>query len=131
MKKVLLVALTSLPLFAHAGLFDAVTDAVADTTKEMALGAADSYTNEAVQKALGIKEGVSTRASIKEQFGEPASTGKEEQLELWYYDMTSLSESSPVLAQTGKALVPDLDKKRVVIRFEGETVKNLRVVDKA
>ncbi|MGB6187258.1 MAG: hypothetical protein WBF70_01570 [Aeromonas molluscorum] len=132
MKKIVLIALTSLPLFAHAGLLDAVTGAVSDSTKEMALGAADSYTNDRVQAALGIKPGISTKETIKEKFGAPASTGTEEKLELWNYDLAALSESSPTLTQTTKALLPDvdLDSKLVVIRFEGETVKSLRLADK-
>ncbi|UBO74369.1 hypothetical protein [Aeromonas rivuli] len=132
MKKILLIALTSLPLFAQAGLLDAVTGAVSDSTKEMALGAADSYTNDAVQTALGIKSGVSTKESIKEKFGAPTSTGTEDKVELWNYDLSTLNESSPTLAQTTKTLLPDanLDNKNVVIRFEGETVKSLRVADK-
>ena len=64
MKKSLLVALTTLPLFANAGLMDSLTDSVTSSVKDAAntavSGAVDSASNEAIKKALDIKEAAPT-----------------------------------------------------------------------
>ena len=53
MKKSLLIALTALPLVAHAGLMDSLTDSVTSsvtsTAKEMAGNAMDTASNEAIK----------------------------------------------------------------------------------
>ena len=137
MKKSLLIALTALPLVAHAGLMDSLTDtvtsSVTSTAKEMAGTAVDSASNEAIKTALDIKEGGSNKQAIKEKLGAPASTKTESGLEVWTYDLDALKKASPLLAETTKTLLKDTDatKKNVVIKFEGETVKKVDLTDKA
>ena len=137
MKKSLLIALTALPLVAHAGLMDSLTDtvtsSVTSTAKEMAGNAMDTASNEAIKKALDIKEGGSNKQAIKEKLGAPASTKTESGLEVWTYDLDALNKASPLLAETTKTLLKDTDaaKKNVVIKFEGETVKKVDLTDKA
>ena len=137
MKKSLLIALTALPLVAHAGLMDSLTDtvtsSVTSTAKEMAGNAMDTASNEAIKKALDIKEGGSNKQAIKEKLGAPASTKTESGLEVWTYDLDDLNKASPLLAETTKTLLKDTDatKKNVVIKFEGETVKKVDLTDKA
>ena len=59
-EKVPLIALTALPLVAHAGLMDSLTDtvtsSVTSTAKEMAGNAMDTASNEAIKKALDIRK---------------------------------------------------------------------------
>ncbi|WP_338889997.1 hypothetical protein [Aeromonas rivipollensis] len=137
MKKCLLIALTALPLVAHAGLMDSLTDSVTSsvtsTAKEMAGTAVDSASNEAIKTALDIKEGGSNKQAIKDKLGAPASTKTEAGLEVWTYDLSALNKVSPVLAETSKTLFKDTEaaQKSVVIKFEGETVKTLNLADKA
>ena len=137
MKKSILIALTALPLFAHAGLMDSLTDtvtsSVTSSAKEMAGTAMDSASNEAIKRALDIKEGGSNKQAIKEKLGAPASTKTESGLEVWTYDLDALNKASPLLAETTKTLLKDTDatKKNVVIKFEGETVKKVDLTDKA
>ena len=137
MKKCLLIALTALPLVAHAGLMDSLTDSVTSsvtsTAKEMAGTAVDSASNEAIKKALDIKEGGSNKQAIKDKLGAPASTKTEAGLEVWTYDLSALNKVSPMLAETSKTLFKDTEaaQKSVVIKFEGETVKTLNLADKA
>ena len=137
MKKCLLIALTALPLVAHAGLMDSLTDSVTSsvtsTAKEMAGTAMDSASNEAIKKALDIKEGGSNKQAIKDKLGAPASTKTEAGLEVWTYDLSALNKVSPMLAETSKTLFKDTEaaQKSVVIKFEGETVKTLNLADKA
>ena len=136
MKKCLLIALTTLPLVAHAGLMDALTDtvtsSVTSTAKEMAGSAMDTASNEAIKTALDIKEGGSNKQAIKEKLGEPASTLTEEGLEVWTYDLSALNKASPLLAETTASLLKESEvaQKNVVIKFEGETVKTLNLADK-
>nr|MBP8218349.1 hypothetical protein [Aeromonas sp.] len=96
-------------------------------------GAVDSASNEAIKKALDIKEGGSNKQAIKEKLGAPASTKTESGLEVWTYDLDALNKASPLLAETTKTLLKDTDatKKNVVIKFEGETVKKVDLTDKA
>ena len=137
MKKSLLIALTALPLVAHAGLMDSLTDSVTSsvtsTAKEMAGTAMDSASNEAIKTALDIKEGGSNKQAIKDKLGAPASTKTEAGLEVWTYDLSALNKVSPMLAETSKTLFKDTEaaQKSVVIKFEGETVKTLNLADKA
>ncbi|HHQ4772706.1 hypothetical protein [Aeromonas sp. 601019] len=137
MKKSLLVALTTLPLFANAGLMDSLTDSVTSSVKDAAStavsGAMDSASNEAIKKALDIKEGGSNKQAVKDKLGAPASTKTEAGLEVWTYDLDALNKASPMLAETTKTLLKDTDatKKNVVIKFEGETVKKVALTDKA
>ena len=137
MKKCLLIALTALPLVAQAGLMDSLTDSVTSsvtsTAKEMAGTAIDSASNEAIKKALDIKEGGSNKQAIKDKLGAPASTKTEAGLEVWTYDLSALNKVSPMLAETSKTLFKDTEaaQKSVVIKFEGETVKTLNLADKA
>ena len=137
MKKCLLIALTALPLVAHAGLMDSLTDSVTSsvtsTAKEMAGTAVDSASNEAIKTALDIKEGGSNKQAIKDKLGAPASTKTEAGLEVWTYDLSALNKVSPMLAETSKTLFKDTEaaQKSVVITFEGETVKTLNLADKA
>ena len=137
MKKSILIALTALPLFAHAGLMDSltetVTSSVTSSVKEMAGSAMDSASNEAIKKALDIKEGGSSKQAIKDKLGAPASTKTEAGLEVWTYDLSALNKVSPMLAETSKTLFKDTEaaQKSVVIKFEGETVKTLNLADKA
>ncbi|WP_404839600.1 hypothetical protein [Aeromonas media] len=137
MKKCLLIALTALPLVAHAGLMDSLTDSVTSsvtsTAKEMAGTAVDSASNEAIKTALDIKEGGSNKQAIKDKLGTPASTKTEAGLEVWTYDLSALNKVSPMLAETSKTLFKDTEaaQKSVVIKFEGETVKTLNLADKA
>ena len=137
MKKCLLIALTALPLVAHAGLMDSLTDSVTSsvtsTAKEMAGTAVDSASNEAIKTALDIKEGGSNKQAIKDKLGAPASTKTEAGLEVWTYDLSALNKVSPMLAETSKTLFKDTEaaQKSVVIKFEGETVKTLNLADKA
>ena len=137
MKKCLLIALTALPLVAHAGLMDSLTDSVTSsvtsTAKEMAGTAVDSASNEAIKTALDIKEGDSNKQAIKDKLGAPASTKTEAGLEVWTYDLSALNKVSPMLAETSKTLFKDTEaaQKSVVIKFEGETVKTLNLADKA
>ncbi len=137
MKKSILVALTALPLMANAGLMDSLTDtvtsSVTSTAKEMAGSAMDSASNEAIKKALDIrKEGGSNKQAIKDKLGAPASTKTEAGLEVWTYDLGALNKVSPMLAETSKTLFKDAEaaQKNVLIKFEGETVKTLNLVDK-
>ncbi|WP_323901196.1 hypothetical protein [Aeromonas hydrophila] len=136
MKKSILVALTALPLMANAGLMDSLTDtvtsSVTSTAKEMAGSAMDSASNEAIKKALDIKEGGSNKQAIKDKLGAPASTKTEAGLEVWTYDLGALNKVSPMLAETSKTLFKDAEaaQKNVLIKFEGETVKTLSLVDK-
>ena len=132
MKKTLLVALTTLPLFANAGLMDSLTDSVTSSAKEMAGTAMDSASNEAIKTALDIKEGGSNKQAIKDKLGAPASTKTEAGLEVWTYDLSALNKVSPMLAETSKTLFKETEaaQKSVVIKFEGETVKTLNLVDK-
>ncbi|HEA3131317.1 TPA: hypothetical protein RVR73_002638 [Aeromonas hydrophila] len=136
MKKSILVALTALPLMANAGLMDSLTDtvtsSVTSTAKEMAGTAMDSASNEAIKKALDIKEGGSNKQAIKDKLGAPASTKTEAGLEVWTYDLGALNKVSPMLAETSKTLFKDVEaaQKNVLIKFEGETVKALNLVDK-
>ncbi|MFM5816869.1 hypothetical protein ACET6Q_20415 [Aeromonas dhakensis] len=136
MKKSILVALTALPLMANAGLMDSLTDtvtsSVTSTAKEMAGTAMDSASNEAIKKALDIKEGGSNKQAIKEKLGAPASTKTEAGLEVWTYDLGALNKVSPMLAETSKSLFKEseVDQKTVLIKFEGETVKTLNLADK-
>ncbi|MCP1268491.1 hypothetical protein [Aeromonas hydrophila] len=136
MKKSILVALTALPLMANAGLMDSLTDtvtsSVTSTAKEMAGSAMDSASNEAIKKALDIKEGGSNKQAIKDKLGAPASTKTEAGLEVWTYDLGALNKVSPMLAETSKTLLKDAEaaQKNVLIKFEGETVKTLNLVDK-
>lgn len=136
MKKSILVALTALPLMANAGLMDSLTDtvtsSVTSTAKEMAGTAMDSASNEAVKKALDIKEGGSNKQAIKEKLGAPASTKTEAGLEVWTYDLGALNKVSPMLAETSKSLFKEFEvaQKTVLIKFEGETVKTLNLADK-
>ena len=137
MKKCLLIALTALPLVAQAGLMDSLTDSVTSsvtsTAKEMAGTAVDSASNEAIKKALDIKEGGSNKQAIKDKLGAPASTKTDAGLEVWTYDLSALNKVSPMLAETSKTLFKDTEaaQKSVVIKFEGETVKTLNLADKA
>ncbi|WP_404835576.1 hypothetical protein [Aeromonas media] len=137
MKKCLLIALTALPLVAHAGLMDSLTDSVTSsvtsTAKEMAGTAVDSASNEAIKTALDIKEGGSNKQAIKDKLGAPASTKTEAGLEVWTYDLSALNKVSPMLAETSKTLFKETEaaQKSVVIKFEGETVKTLNLADKA
>ncbi|WP_429165037.1 hypothetical protein [Aeromonas rivipollensis] len=137
MKKCLLIALTALPLVAHAGLMDSLTDSVTSsvtsTAKEMAGTAVDSASNEAIKTALDIKEGGSNKQAIKDKLGAPASTKTEAGLDVWTYDLSALNKVSPMLAETSKTLFKDTEaaQKSVVIKFEGETVKTLNLADKA
>ena len=137
MKKCLLIALTALPLVAHAGLMDSLTDSVTSsvtsTAKEMAGTAVDSASNEAIKTALDIKEGGSNKQAIQDKLGAPASTKTEAGLEVWTYDLSALNKVSPMLAETSKTLFKDTEaaQKSVVIKFEGETVKTLNLADKA
>ena len=137
MKKCLLIALTALPLVAQAGLMDSLTDSVTSsvtsTAKEMAGTAMDSASNEAIKKALDIKEGGSNKQAIKDKLGAPASTKTEAGLEVWTYDLSALNKVSPMLAETSKTLFKDTEaaQKSVVIKFEGETVKTLNLANKA
>ncbi|MGN4935341.1 hypothetical protein ACTFBW_16470 [Aeromonas rivipollensis] len=137
MKKCLLIALTALPLVAHAGLMDSLTDSVTSsvtsTAKEMAGTAVDSASNEAIKTALDIKEGGSNKQAIKDKLGAPASTKTEAGLEVWTYDLSALNKVSPMLAETSKTLFKDTEaaQKSVVIKFEDETVKTLNLADKA
>ncbi|MDM5133560.1 hypothetical protein A9R10_21770 [Aeromonas piscicola] len=137
MKKRILIALTALPLFAHAGLMDSLTDtvtsSVTSSAKEMAGTAMDSASSEAIKKALDIKEGGSNKQAIKDKLGAPASTKTEAGLEVWTYDLSALNKVSPMLAETSKTLFKDAEaaQKSVVIKFEGETVKTLNLADKA
>ncbi|MGY3932755.1 Uncharacterised protein [Aeromonas encheleia] len=137
MKKCLLIALTALPLVAHAGLMDSLTDTVTSSltssAKEMAGSAMDSASNEAIKKALDIKEGASNKQAIKDKLGAPASTRTEAGQEVWSYDLTALNKVSPMLAETSKTLFKDAEaaQKSVVIKFEGETVKTLSLADNA
>ena len=137
MKKCLLIALTALPLVAHAGLMDSLTDSVTSsvtsTAKEMAGTAVDSASNEAIKTALDIKEGGSNKQAIKDKLGAPASTKTDAGLEVWTYDLSALNKVSPMLAETSKTLFKDTEaaQKSVVIKFEGETVKTLNLADKA
>ena len=137
MKKCLLIALTALPLVAHAGLMDSLTDSVTSSVtssaKEMAGTAMDSASNEAIKRALDIKEGGSNKQAIKDKLGAPASTKTEAGLEVWTYDLSALNKVSPMLAETSKTLFKDTEaaQKSVVIKFEGETVKTLNLADKA
>ncbi|WP_339013298.1 hypothetical protein [Aeromonas popoffii] len=137
MKKSILIALTALPLFAHAGLMDSltetVTSSVTSSVKEMAGSAMDSASNEAIKKALDIKEGGSSKQAIKDKLGTPASTKTEAGLEVWTYDLSALNKVSPILAETTNTLFKDAEaaQKSVVIKFEGDTVKTLNLVDKA
>lgn len=141
MKKSLLVALTTLPLFANAGLMDSLTDSVTssvtssvkDAASTAVSGAMDSASNEAIKKALDIKEGGSNKQAVKEKLGAPATTKTESGLEVWTYDLDALNKASPLLAETTKTLLKDTDaaKKNVVIKFEGETVKKVELTDKA
>ena len=137
MKKCLLIALTALPLVAHAGLMDSLTDSVTSsvtsTAKEMAGTAVDSASNEAIKTALDIKEGGSNKQAIKDKLGAPASTKTEAGLEVWTYDLSALNKVSPMLAETSKTLFKDTEaaQKSVVIKIEGETVKTLNLADKA
>lgn len=133
MKKSLLVALTTLPLFANAGLMDSLTDSVKDAANTAVSGAVDSASNEAIKKALDIKEGGSNKQAIKEKLGAPATTKTESGLEVWTYDLDALNKASPLLAETTTTLLKDTDaaKKNVVIKFEGETVKKVELSDKA
>lgn len=137
MKKCLLIALTALPLVAHAGLMDSLTDSVTSsvtsTAKEMAGTAVDSASNEAIKTALDIKEGGSNKQAIKDKLGAPASTKTEAGLEVWTYDLSALNKVSPMMAETSKTLFKDTEaaQKSVVIKFEGETVKTLNLADKA
>ncbi|MBO2903262.1 hypothetical protein J5H42_21330 [Aeromonas dhakensis] len=136
MKKSILVALTALPLMANAGLMDSLTDtvtsSVTSTAKEMAGTAMDSASNEAIKKALDIKEGGSNKQAIKEKLGAPASTKTEAGLEVWTYDLGALNKVSPMLAATSKSLFKESEvaQKTVLIKFEGETVKTLNLADK-
>lgn len=136
MKKSILVALTALPLMANAGLMDSLTDtvtsSVTSTAKEMAGTAMDSASNEAIKKALDIKEGGSNKQAIKEKLGAPASTKTEAGLEVWTYDLGALNKVSPMLAETSKSLFKESEaaQKTVLIKFEGETVKTLNLADK-
>lgn len=136
MKKSLLIALTALPLFAHAGLMDSLTETVSSSltssAKEMAGTAMDSASNEAIKKALDIKEGGSNKQAIKDKLGAPANTKTDAGLEVWTYDLSALNKVSPMLAETSKTLFKDTEaaQKNVVIKFEGETVKTLNLVDK-
>ncbi|QSR45241.1 hypothetical protein HUI95_20445 [Aeromonas dhakensis] len=136
MKKSILVALTALPLMANAGLMDSLTDTVTSsltsTAKEMAGTAMDSASNEAIKKALDIKEGGSNKQAIKEKLGAPASTKTEAGLEVWTYDLGALNKVSPMLAETSKSLFKESEvaQKTVLIKFEGETVKTLNLADK-
>ncbi|MBS4701819.1 hypothetical protein [Aeromonas media] len=137
MKKCLLIALTALPLVAHAGLMDSLTDSVTSsvtsTAKEMAGTAVDSASNEAIKTALDIKEGGSNKQAIKDKLGAPASTKTEAGLEVWTYDLSALNKVSPMMAETSKTLFKETEaaQKSVVIKFEGETVKTLNLADKA
>ena len=137
MKKTLLVALTTLPLFANAGLMDSLTDSVTSSVKDAAntavSSAVDSASNEAIKKALDIKEGGSNKQAIKEKLGAPATTKTESGLEVWTYDLGALNKASPLLAETTKSLLKDSEvaQKDVVIKFEGETVKTLNLANKA
>ncbi|MCH7372906.1 MULTISPECIES: hypothetical protein [Aeromonas] len=136
MKKCLLIALTALPLVAHAGLMDSLTDtvtsSVTSSAKTMAGTAMDSASNEAIKKALDIKEGGSNKQAIKDKLGAPASTQTEAGLEVWTYDLGALNKVSPMLAETTKTLFKDTEaaQKNVLIKFEGETVKTLNLADK-
>lgn len=133
MKKSLLVALTTLPLFANAGLMDSLTSSVKEAANTAVSGAIDSASNEAIKQALDIKEGGSNKQAVKEKLGAPASTKTEAGLEVWTYDLDTLNKASPMLAETTKTLLKDTDaaKKNVVIKFEGETVKKVDLTDKA
>ncbi|MDM5064830.1 hypothetical protein OB934_18750 [Aeromonas salmonicida] len=137
MKKSILVALTAVPLFAHAGLMDSLTDtvtsSVTSSAKEMAGTAMDSASNEAIKRALDIKEGGSNKQAIKDKLGAPITTKTEAGLEVWTYDLSALNKASPLLAETTKTLLKESEvaQKNVVIKFEGETVKTLNLADKA
>ena len=107
-------ALTALPLVAHAGLMDSLTDtvtsSVTSTAKEMAGNAMDTASNEAIKKALDIKEGGSNKQAIKDKLGAPASTKTDAGLEVWTYDLDALNKASPLLAETTKSLLKDSEE---------------------
>lgn len=137
MKKCLLIALTTLPLMAHAGLMDSLTDtmtsSLTNSAKEMAGTAMDDAANAAVKRALEIKEGGSSKEAIKAKLGAPASTETVEGREVWRYDLTALNKISPTLAETSKVLFKDteIENKHVLIQFDGETAKTVSLADKA
>ncbi|WP_286993342.1 hypothetical protein, partial [Shewanella sp.] len=135
-KKSLLIALTALPLFAYAGPFDSIvksaTQSVTDTVNDTATNALDCATNEAIKNTFGIKEG-STKQTITEKLGAPASTYNEADLEVWAYDLSALNAASPMLAETTKTLLKDNEvaQKNVTISFKGESVNAVKLADKA
>ena len=116
MKKSILIALTALPLFAHAGLMDSLTDtvtsSVTSSAKEMAGTAIDSASSEAIKRALDIKEGGSNKQAIKDKLGAPVTTKTEAGLEVWTYDLSALNKVSPMLAETSKTLFKDAEALR-------------------
>jgi outer membrane protein assembly factor BamE (lipoprotein component of BamABCDE complex) len=114
-------------------LTDTVTSSVTSSAKEMAGTAMDSASNEAIKRALDIKEGGSNKQAIKDKLGAPVTTKTEAGLEVWTYDLSALNKVSPMLAETSKTLFKDAEaaQKNVVIKFEGETVKTLNLADKA
>ncbi|MGL5452015.1 MAG: hypothetical protein ACRDBT_06390 [Aeromonas sp.] len=136
MKKTLLVALVTLPLVAHAGLMDALTDSVSSNFKDVAntalSGAMNTATTAAMKKVLGVKEGAANKQLVKEKLGEPASTTTDGGLEVWTYDMGALSKTYPLLTEVGKSLLKDTDpaQKNLVITFDGEEVTQVTLADK-
>lgn len=136
MKKCLLIALTALPLMAHAGLMDSLTEtmtsSLASSAKEMAGSAMDDAANAAVKQALAIQEGGSSKEAIKAKLGAPLSVQTDAGLEVWTYDLGALNQVSPLLAETSKTLFKDAEaaQKTVLIKFEGESVKSVSLGDK-
>lgn len=136
MKKNLLVALTTLPLMAYAGLMDSlaetVTKNVKDTTKTALSSATDNAYNNIIKKILKIEVDQTNKLSIENKLGAPSIIKNEFNTEVWIYNLDILSKKYPALAESTAVLLQDTIavKKVVVIKFMDDVVKEATLADK-
>ena len=134
MRKILLTALTTLPLIVHAGLMDSLTDAVTNNVKDTAKNALSSATGNAyshiIKKILKIEVDKTDKISIHNKLGKPSLIKNESNSDLWIYNLDELSKKYPTLAESIKVQQDSLaTKKVIVISFIGDVVKEATLAD--
>lgn len=134
MRKILLTALTTLPLIVHAGLMDSLTDAVTNNVKDTAKNELSSATGNAyshiIKKTLKIEVDKTDKISIHKKLGKPSLIKNESNSDLWIYNLDELSKKYPTLAELIKAQQDSLAAKKViVISFIGDVVKEATLAD--
>ena len=133
MKKIIVAgSLLVMAGVANAGLLESV----AETTNAMVSSKESGITTEqAVTSLLKTKfqENVTTKAQVKANLGEPVATATSDSLEVWTYDINSVSNKLGTVAGIAKVLGTDTTtvEKKVELKFDGDVMKSYAVVDTA